>query len=427
MKMNYHRFVDRHHPDDYRQEEVQALKRAICAKENRLILGIPDIGLSNLLRFLVTRTDWGERDVTFAYVDCDALEEGLDKEGVFAEIARQFRDQQSGIELEESVSGYERLKRLVLETSGNLSARLVVVANKTDRMLAAANDAFYRKLKALTDLDKRICYIFAVSSRLADTVDPEDLLFAGRKLVVGPFNQRDLMGAIAEEGKRLGKEFSSAEKKQLALLTGGHAGLLRAISSATLAKELNLLSIETSLIECLLARGDVRSRCKRIWDALDSADQFTLHEVVSGRADSGFPDALAWLQECGLIQQDDGEQRVFSSVFAEYVAAQQLIAPVLEPVTIVGDSYNEHRIIEAGKAFKGSQELHVSRLELRLIACLQRESRIYTKDEIGEYVYGPQWIGEDALIEDIVRQVRKRLGDKRYIKTHPKMGYEFLG
>ena len=46
MKNSYHRFVDRQHSDDYRQEEIQALKRAIRAKENRLILGIPDIGLS---------------------------------------------------------------------------------------------------------------------------------------------------------------------------------------------------------------------------------------------------------------------------------------------------------------------------------------------------------------------------------------------
>jgi hypothetical protein len=356
------------------------------------------------------------------------LEDCSDRERFFAEIARQFRDQQSGIELEESAAGYERLSRLLKETGGSPSDRLVVVANKTDRMLAAADNAFYRKLKALTDLDKRVCYIFAVGSRLADTVDPDDLPFAGRRLVVGPFNQRDLAGAIREEGRRLGKEFSPAEQKRLALLTGGHAGLLRAISSATLVEELNLLSTDASLIECLLARGDVRSRCKRIWDALDSAEQFTLHTVVNGRADSGSHDALAWLQEYGLIHEHNEEHRVFSPVFAEYVATQQLIAPVLEPVTVVGASYNEHGIIEAGKVLIGSQEVHVSRLELRLIACLEREPRIYTHDEIAEYVFREdQWETEPRRIEDLVRRVRKRLGDKRYIKTHPKMGYEFLG
>ena len=428
MKTSYHRFVDRRHPDDYRQEEIQALKRAIRAKENRLVLGIPDIGLSNLLRFLVTRADWGERNVTFAYLDCDALEDCLDSEVFFAEIARQFCEQHPGNKLED-VQGYERLKRFVLEVGGDPLDRLVVVANKTDEMLVAANAAFYRKLKGLTDLDKCVCYIFAASSCMANKVDPEELLFAGRRLIVGPFNRRDLAGAIMEEGQRLEKEFGPTEQKQLARLTGGHPGLLRAVSSAVVEEELDLLDLETSL-ERLLARGDVRSRCQRIWQALDPAQQATLHAIVSGQSDSGAPDTLAWLQEFGLVDEYNGEHRLFSPIFAEFVAAQQVSTPPLEPVRIVGAttiSANEQEIVLAGKVLKGNQEVHVAPLELRLIACLKREPRIYTKDEIARYVYyEEEGVVEDSRIEDLVRRVRNRLG-AQYIKAHWGKGYEFLG
>lgn len=428
MKNSYHRFVDRRHPDDYRQEEIQALKRAIRAKENRLVLGIPNVGLSNLLRFLVTRADWGERNVTFAYVDCDALADCRDSEVFFAEIARQFCEQHPGNKLED-VQGYEWLKRFVLEAGGDPLDRLVVVANKTDKMLAAADAGFYRKLKALTDLNKCVCYIFAASSCMANVVDPEDLLFAGRRLIAGPFNRRDLAGAIVEEGQRLEKEFGPAEQKQLARLTGGHPGLLRAVSSAVVEEELDLLDLETSL-ERLLARGDVRSRCQRIWQALDPAQQATLHAIVSGQSDSGALDTLAWLQEFGLVDEYYGEHRLFSPIFAEFVAAQQVSTPPLEPVRIVGAttiSANEQEIVLAGKVLKGNQEVHVAPLELRLIACLKREPRIYTKDEIARYVYyEEEGVVEDSRIEDLVCRVRNRLGTQ-YIKTHWGKGYEFLG
>jgi len=429
VKNSYHRFVDRRHPDDYRQEEIQALKRAIRAKENRLVLGIPDIGQSNLLRFLVTRADWGERNVTFVYLDCDALEDCLDSEMFFAEIARQFYEQRPGNRLREDVQGYERLKRFVLEAGGDPLDRLVVVANKTDKMLAAADAAFYRKLKGLTNLNKRVCYIFAASSCMANVVDPEGLLFAGRRLIVGPFNRRDLAGAIVEEGQRLEKEFGPAEQKQLARLTGGHPGLLRAVSSAVVEEELDLLDPETSL-KRLLIRGDVRSRCQRIWQALDSAQQATLHTIVSGQPGSGAPDVLAWLQEFGLVDEHNGEHRLFSPIFAEFVAAQQVSTPPLEPVRIVGAttiSANEQEVALAGKVFKGNQEVHVAPLELRLIACLKREPKIYTKDEIARYVYyEEEGVVEDSRIEDLVRRVRNRLG-AQYIKAHWGKGYEFLG
>ena len=409
----YHIFVDRKHPDHYRQTEIQALKRAIRAKENRLVFGMPDTGISNLLRFLVTRTDWGERNVTFAYVDCDALDDCLNSEMFFEEIAFQFYEQGLGGKPEKEAQGYEHLKRLVLGAEGDPLDRLVVVANKTDRMLEIVDRTFYRKLKALTDLNKRVCHLFAVGIRVADKVDPEGLLFAGRRLIVGRFNERDFGEAVAEEAQRLEVKFDSAAQEQLLYLTGGHPGLLRAVSSAVVDEKLDLSDLEARLPERSLVRDDVRSRCQRIWQALDAAQQTALHAIANGQPSSVTETALDWFQNFGLVDEYEGEYRLFSPIFERFVVAQE------------GFSSSEAVTISAGKVFRGDEEVDLRPLEQKLLACLMAEpGRVYTHDEIAWYVWETDEVTPD-MITGVVSQLRSRLG-KSYIRTHWGRGYEFV-
>jgi DNA-binding response OmpR family regulator len=88
---------------------------------------------------------------------------------------------------------------------------------------------------------------------------------------------------------------------------------------------------------------------------------------------------------------------------------------------------NGQEIVVSGKVFKGNTEVQAAPLELRLIACLKREPKIYTKDEIAHYVYyEEEGIVIDNRIENLVRQVRKRLDNPQYIKAHWGQGYEFI-
>ncbi len=436
MKDAYYHFADGGHPGGYRQEQIRVLEQAIQAKENWLVLGMPGMGVSNLLRFLVTRTDWGDRNVTFAYLDCDTLDDCLGSEAFFEEIACEFGNQLLPGKAGMDGQGYMRLKRYVLEIAIDLDPldRLVVVADKTDSILGAADGYFYRKLKALTDLNKSVCLVFSASLPMLGAIDSEDLLFAGRRLVVGPFDKRDVVGAIREEGRRLGREFDPAEEKQLARLTGGHAGLLRALSSAAVEGGASLSEPGAVLVEQLLARADVEARCRRIWQALDAVQQATLATVAWEQPSPPAQDTLSWLHEFGLVNEYEGRWRLFSPIFARFVSTQPIGAMPLEPVTIVGTTtrlVHGKEIVASGKVYVGSREIDVSPLELRLIACLQRELRLYTKREIAEYIYFEEkGVVEDQQVEaqridDLVRRVRKRLGDQ-YIKTYRGRGYELL-
>jgi hypothetical protein len=224
-------------------------------------------------------------------------------------------------------------------------------------------------------------------------------------------NSRDLARAIFEEGQRLEKEFDPTEQQQLAHLTGGHPGLLRAISSAIVEEGLNLSSPEAGLVEVMLARADVNVRCQRIWQALDAVQQATLRIIVSGQPGRVTQNTIAYLRNFDLVEEYKGEYRLFSPIFAGFVAAQQIEAKGV--------------YLAAGKVFRGDKEITLRPLEHKLLAVLMAEpGRICSHDEIAWGVWDSDEVTPD-MINGLVYQLRSRLG-KRYIKTHHGRGYEFI-
>jgi serine/threonine protein kinase/DNA-binding XRE family transcriptional regulator len=424
-------FLDKGHPADYRRDEARALAQAIRARENRLVIGLPGMGVSNLLRFLVSRSDVFDQNVVFAYVDCDTLTEDADLDALWAAIAEQLREQQLGAPAASEPS-YEQLRRMVMQIGGDPTGRLVIVIDQADRLLAAAGRSFYQRLKALTDLNKRVCCVVAASPIVAERVDPEDLLFAGRRLWVGRLNQRDCSGAILEEERRLGLTFDPVARARLADLTGGHPGLLRAVSSAAAAGALDGVEATDQAADHLLARDDVRYRCRKLWDAIPPVQQAALTQMAVGKASAVAEETKDWLQRCGLVEQREATPQFCSAILRRFAAAQPPEASAgdrLAPILIAQPTLDQDGCIIAGKVFKGEQEVSVSRLVLRLIACLIRERKIYTKKDVKLYVWGKseedEGITNNAL-DDLIREARERLG-KQYIKTHRGQGYELIG
>src|SRR5262245_13410744 len=99
---------------------------AILARENRLVLGLPGIGVSNLLRFLVAKDGLFERDVIFAYLDCDTLAGDQTPKAFFDAIAAQLHDQGLNDQSARGEQGYRRLERLIIGVEGDPSRRLAI-------------------------------------------------------------------------------------------------------------------------------------------------------------------------------------------------------------------------------------------------------------------------------------------------------------
>jgi hypothetical protein len=432
-------FMDKNHSEQYRRDKVNELIRAIHARENRLIVGLPGVGVSNLLRFLVVKKDLVEGlaqqitgapvKITFAYENCDTLS-SPDWEELLRKVAKQYQDQGLG-KLDNKLKGYGQFHSLIKQAQGGIWERLVVVADKANHMVLGQGDVLFRRLKALTDDNKRLIFLLGLEPRYAREAQ-DQLMFSGRTVWVGMFNQSDFYDAIEEEGQKLGRRFNAEEKGQLMDLLGGHPGLLRAVAAAIVRLELNLMSRYEELIDGLLTQEDVRRRCQELWDGLDQTEQSRLSQLAKGKgAEAIHEDVFSRLKNLGIITERGNNARLFSRLFQDYIKANiDFHLPALPPVTIVGTHYevcrNGQTVVVAGQVFKGDEEVHISRLELRLIACLKQKPKIYTKHEIADYVYCEAQDGiPDFLITNLVRQVRERLGDDRYIENHRGLGYKF--
>jgi serine/threonine protein kinase len=429
-------FLDQGHPADYRHDEVQALIGAICARENRLAIGLPGMGVSNLLRFLVSRPGLFDCDVVFAYVNCDTLAEAADVEALWPAITEQLREQRLGGPTA-SEAGYQQLRQLIRQIGGDPANRLALVIDQADRLLAAADSSFYQHLKALTDLNKRVCCIIAASPSVAERVDPEDLLFAGRRLAVGRLSTSGCISAIEEEQRRLGVMFDTAMRARLADLTGGHPGLLRAVSSAAAAGTLEAGGALDQAAALMVARDDVRYRCRKLWNAIPPVQQAALTQLATGKASSIAEEAQDWFQRFGLIEQREATAQFCSAILRRFAATQSAPdaasppatdMPALEPVTIAHPMLDDQGRIFAGMVLRGSSVIPMTPNVFKLIACLLRERKICSKNEIAQYVWSKSEDGgiSDAAIEDLIRQARQRLG-KDYIKAHWGQGYQLMG
>ena len=424
----YHQFLDRWHPDHYRQQEVVALTQAVQARENRLLLGLPGMGISNLMRFVASQSHrLLSVPTAVAYINCDALEDCQNPTLLFTEIIYQFHKQGVGVEQSLSTNDYTGLSRLLTQTNLDLSARLLIMIDQANRLLAEADASFYRQLKALSDLNKRVCYIMAASANLEDKIDPEDLLFAGRRIYVGPLNEVDIKQIIEEEAERLGATFDPATNAYLSQVTGGHPGLLRAVSSALVAEDIRPQT--PNALNRLTKREDVEYRCRKIWRDLDISQRITLYHLVMGQVEKGDRHNLTWLKQVGLVKKFKDHLICFSPLLQQFVRQQGLPLAAISLVDTSAITVDGQKIVVTGKILKGAQEVQLSPLLLRLLACLSRQARIYSKDEIAAYVYYDDYAKgiaiQDQRIENLVRQLRQRLG-KEYIKAHWGQGYELL-
>ncbi|TBH20535.1 response regulator transcription factor [Thermus thermamylovorans] len=88
--------------------------------------------------------------------------------------------------------------------------------------------------------------------------------------------------------------------------------------------------------------------------------------------------------------------------------------------------------LEGRKAYLEGEPLRLSATEMGLLLALaQAPGRVYTREELLERVWGPEFEGSERVVDAYVRLLRKKLGDHprapRFIETVVGVGYRFLG
>ena len=88
--------------------------------------------------------------------------------------------------------------------------------------------------------------------------------------------------------------------------------------------------------------------------------------------------------------------------------------------------------LEARKAYLEGEILKLSPTETTLLLTLaQAPGRVYTREELLDRVWGPEFAGSERVVDAYVRLLRKKLKDDpnapRFIETVVGLGYRFLG
>ncbi len=88
--------------------------------------------------------------------------------------------------------------------------------------------------------------------------------------------------------------------------------------------------------------------------------------------------------------------------------------------------------LEGRRAYLEGEPLRLSPTEMSLLLALaQAPGRVFTREELVERVWGPDFEGSERVVDAYIRLLRKKLRDDplapRFIETVVGLGYRFLG
>ncbi len=425
--------------EDYRREDVAALYQAIHAREGRVLVSLPQTGISSLLRFLRERRVWNDLHVYCAYVNCESPAVSADLVSLYEALANEFIKQKLG-KADLHLRGYARLADLLERAGTHSQRRLIVILDEADGLTDIGKDSFYRDLETLTDLNEDVVHLIAIKPRTVADIDPEERLFAGRHLYLGPLNARDFKIALAHNQERHQIRFDETAADKLARMSGGHAGLLRGIVSASVRLNLDWNEPEAELLEKLIAENDVQARCRKILKGLDAASQDALVQLARGKIQNVSAQQRALFLKLRMFQETPSP-KFFSTVLQKFLlqkipttephqpASSKQLQIRIERVKIVGSPKRE--IPLRGRVLVDGKPVKLSALEFQLVAYLtqQRSTFLYHQLENDVLLNGQgtaqeKPFGSQAL-QSLVKDVRQVLG-KQCIRNEFSVGYEFV-
>jgi|GEM_PF-586775 len=214
---------------------------------------------------------------------------------------------------------------------------ILLVLDDCDDLLAHAPPFFFSDLRGLRDNYKvRVVYLTLTRREPGflrdDTPEYEELFellsSPGHTLPVAPYVESDGLLMLRRLAARQTppRPLSEPEARRLFDLSGGHAGLLRALFFATQsAPELAAVVMSPSEWVRLADHADVEGECRKIWDSLEVEEQADLRRLA--RQQPASADGLRRLERRGLAR-------------AHFNRAPELFSPVFERClkTIIGDA-----------------------------------------------------------------------------------------
>lgn len=222
------------YPVDYRREEIEFLRRALCAGECCALVGLSGSGKSNLLGFLTNRVEFPDGCPRLVMVDCNRLSE-LKAEQFFDMAAGQLSGPSVNAAWDSPGSALARLESC-LESALSRDKLVCLLIDRFDVLVGQEwFAAVSNNLRALRDRFKyRLAYLVAARQPLDQAGELAEL-FYGRTLWLGPLSKQDALWSAARDLKRFsrgGLVAGEAELQRIVQLSGGYPSMLRAVCEA---------------------------------------------------------------------------------------------------------------------------------------------------------------------------------------------------
>jgi DNA-binding winged helix-turn-helix (wHTH) protein len=442
---------DRYAPT-YCATEAQQVMGWLKAGQSGCLVGLRGTGKSNFLRFLLRQgvqqyyLGHDHTDFIFTLINLLALGEctewavyelmldrllgrvrSLGTEEIIEEVASLHREVRRSRDALVARRAVERCVGLVCQ---RLSRRLVLLFDEFGDVFKALDPSLFRCLRAIRDAHKgRVSYIVVVANSLTYLRDDVAQVEHFYRLVsrnvchLGPYNEADARQMAHHLASQRPIELSEKDVTRLLELSGGHAGLLKALLS--LLWDIHYEGSLTEWVSTFNTEPVIRDECRKIWGNLSTSEQVALYAVVSGAPVD--PQILWHLRSRGLLREDLSEPSLFSPLFAAFV--HQQVPPSMKD-TVVSRLPPIVRV--DGRRVEGLTEL-----EFEILCYLyEHRGRVCTKDELIENVYRQRYdrlaggVTDDALQALISRLRAKIEPDRarpRYVVTVRGEGYKFVG
>ncbi len=440
------------HPLTYRQEILTPLFNRLQSGESLLIIGAASVAKSNLIRFILRKdvqdhylasTDQktllvlvdinreaGTADWAFYELVLHSLALEIQGHPDASRLQQTLHDLHRDVVLHENrllaQRSLERAIDLICRESGY---RLVLMIDEADPFYQSAHPSVLFNLRAWRDQYKyRLCYVLFTRTPLERLRKPGecesfDELFSRNVLGLKPYTPVDAERVIRQLEARKGPALTEAQRKLLAVLSGGHPGLLVACFDSLASRSAAALELGP---DKMLEETGIIDECWKLWNGLQDDERYEIQQATTGLDETAAsPGARLLLLKGLLAPSASGPRQVFSPIFAHFI--EKSIDPL-----------EDFRVDETTATVwvGGRQILGLTPLEFRLAKLLaDHRGEVLNRDQILEGLYpedqNPYQAAQDNRVDTLIRRLRLKIepapGKPRYLLTVHGHGYKLAG
>ncbi len=430
----------------FRQTEIRDLLNWAKAGASASIIGVSGMGKSNLFNHLFdphTQQQYlgdGEGQYIFVRINFhympdftirsvyslileqfELLEERLEQLNLHGEQIKQIGAYHEALlDAGDDVLKVQRYFNLAVRTLLRRSKRqLIFLFDQFEDVYQNANPRLFTSLRGLREAYKyRLSYFVFTRNTLlklaeTDTAREEFYeLLAPNVIGLKPYTYQDATHMLHRVAKRYELSVDQLLVERLFTLTGGHAGILRAVYFAVAQDEIELASEADENSRMLLEKTNIMTECNKIWNSITVEERRLLatyaHTMVKDKYKQKDrlknKEVMRQLQLKGLLTESD-HPSIFSPLFKEFVLRQESLWE--KPL------YFDRQIRSVWVL--GQPTTPLTALEFNLFDLLyERRGEVVERDEL---VHAGWPLAQGGVSDESINAVIARL--RRKIEPHP--------